>query len=60
VRKMHADTVAVLAEPAIKTRLQELGLFVVGSTPEELGRFLKAEMDKWGPVIKDANITVRE
>jgi tripartite-type tricarboxylate transporter receptor subunit TctC len=60
VRKLHADTVAVLAEPAIKTRLQELRLFVVGSTPDELGRFLKAEMDKWGPVIKDANITVRE
>jgi tripartite-type tricarboxylate transporter receptor subunit TctC len=33
---------------------------VVGSTPEELGRFLKSEMDKWGPVIKDANITIRE
>jgi tripartite-type tricarboxylate transporter receptor subunit TctC len=60
VRKMHADTVAVLAEPAIKARLEELGLFVVGSTPEELGRFLKSEMDKWGPVIKDANITIRE
>jgi tripartite-type tricarboxylate transporter receptor subunit TctC len=60
VRKMHAETVAVLAEPAIKARLEELGLFVVGSTPEELGRFLKSEMDKWGPVIKDANIPVRE
>jgi tripartite-type tricarboxylate transporter receptor subunit TctC len=56
VRKTHADIVAVLAEPAIRARLQELGLFVVGSTPDELGRFLKSEMDKWGPVI----ITVRE
>jgi tripartite-type tricarboxylate transporter receptor subunit TctC len=60
VRKMHADIVAVLAEPAVKSRLQDLGLFVVGSTPEELGRFLKAEMNKWAPVIKDANIVVRE
>jgi tripartite-type tricarboxylate transporter receptor subunit TctC len=60
VRKMHADTVAVLAEPAIKKRLEDLGLFVIGSTPDQLGHYLKAEMDKWGPVIKEAGITVRE
>src|SRR6266496_32313 len=46
VRRMHADTVAVLAEPAIKKRLEDLGLFVIGSTPDQLGHYLKAEMDK--------------
>jgi len=60
VRKMHADTAAVLAEPAIKRRLEDLGLFVIGSTPEELGKFHKAEMDKWEPVIKEAGISIRE
>ena len=30
---------------------------VHGSTPAELGAFLKAEMDKWGPVIKEAGIS---
>jgi tripartite-type tricarboxylate transporter receptor subunit TctC len=40
--------------------LEELGLFVVGSTPAELGRFLKSEMDKWGPLIKEAGISIRE
>jgi tripartite-type tricarboxylate transporter receptor subunit TctC len=58
VRKMHADTAAALADPAIKGRLEQLGLFVVGSTPDQLGRFLKAEMDKWGPLIKEAGIKV--
>jgi tripartite-type tricarboxylate transporter receptor subunit TctC len=60
VRKMNADTLAALADPTTKARLEQLGVAVIGSTPEELGRFLKAEMDKWGPVIKDANITIRE
>jgi tripartite-type tricarboxylate transporter receptor subunit TctC len=60
VRKMHADTAAALADPAIRGRLEELGLFVVGSTPAELGRFLKSEMDKWGPLIKEAGISIRE
>jgi tripartite-type tricarboxylate transporter receptor subunit TctC len=60
IRKMNADTLAALSDPTTKARLEQLGVAVSGSTPEELGRFLKSEMDKWGPVIKDANITIRE
>jgi tripartite-type tricarboxylate transporter receptor subunit TctC len=60
IKKMHADTVAALAEPKIKARLEELGLVVVGSTPEALGAYLKSEMEKWGPVIKGAGIRVQE
>jgi tripartite-type tricarboxylate transporter receptor subunit TctC len=60
IRKLNADTLAALADPVAKARLEHLGVDDNGSTPEELGRFLKFEMDKWGPVIKDANITIRE
>jgi tripartite-type tricarboxylate transporter receptor subunit TctC len=60
IRKMHADTAAALADPATKERLEQLGVVVVGSTPGELGAFLRAEMDKWAPVIKEAGITIRE
>jgi tripartite-type tricarboxylate transporter receptor subunit TctC len=60
VRKIHADTAAALRDPAIKRRLEQLGLFVVGSTPEELGAYLKAELAKWGPVIKEAGLKVGE
>ena len=60
IRKMHSDTVAVLAEPPIKAKLDALGVVVIGSTPQELGAHLKAEMDKWGPVVKAANIKVNE
>jgi tripartite-type tricarboxylate transporter receptor subunit TctC len=60
IRKMHADTVAALKDPATKERLEQLGVLVVGSTPEQLAAFLKAEMDKWAPVIKEAGISIRE
>jgi tripartite-type tricarboxylate transporter receptor subunit TctC len=60
VDKLQADTAAVLAEPAIKERIQNLGIKVQSSTPEQLAAHLKAEMDKWGPVIKSAGITARE
>jgi tripartite-type tricarboxylate transporter receptor subunit TctC len=56
VRKLHADTVAVLAEPATKERLEKTGVMVAASTPEQLGAHLKAETELWGPVIKAAGI----
>ena len=58
VRKMHADTVTALADPKIRGRLEEMGLFVVGSTPDQLAAYLKSELAKWGPVIRDAGIKV--
>jgi tripartite-type tricarboxylate transporter receptor subunit TctC len=60
IRKMHADTVAVLGEPAIKSKLDKLGVIIVGSTPAALGAHLREEMHKWGPVIRAANIRVSE
>jgi tripartite-type tricarboxylate transporter receptor subunit TctC len=60
IRKMHGDIVAALNDAVTKERLEQLGVVVVGSTPEALGAFLKSEMSKWGPVIKDAGITIRE
>jgi tripartite-type tricarboxylate transporter receptor subunit TctC len=56
VRKLHADTIAVLAEPAIRARLEQVGVEVVASTPEQLAARMRAEMDLWGPVIKAAGI----
>ena len=57
---MHTDTVAALTDPPTKERLEQLGVVVVGSSPAELAAFLKAEMDRWAPVIKEAGITIRE
>ena len=56
VRKINADTVRILAEPALKARLEKVGVEVVASTPQQLGARLKAETDQWGPIIKAAGI----
>jgi tripartite-type tricarboxylate transporter receptor subunit TctC len=58
IRKLHADTVIALSDPTIKERLEQLGVTVVGSTPEGLRAHLKSEMDKWGIIIKEAGIKV--
>lgn len=56
VGKVSDDTRRAVADPAVKARLEELGLFVMGSTADHLRGYLKSEMDLWGPIIKDANI----
>jgi tripartite-type tricarboxylate transporter receptor subunit TctC len=60
IRKMHTDTASALSDAVTKDRLEQLGVMVAGSTPAELATFLKAEMDKWAPVIKDAGISIHE
>lgn len=60
IRKINADANAVIREPAIKARFDKLGVIAAGSTPEALGVHLKNEMQKWGPVIKAANIKVAD
>jgi tripartite-type tricarboxylate transporter receptor subunit TctC len=60
IERINADAVAALGHPMVKERLEQFGATLVGSTPQELAAFLKAEMDKWGPVIREAKIKVDE
>jgi tripartite-type tricarboxylate transporter receptor subunit TctC len=56
VRKASADMAAALAHPETRARLDQLGVVVIGSSPEGLAKHLRSEMDKWGPVIREAGI----
>ena len=58
IAKINADTNAALVYPAVKSRFEDLGAVPKGSTPTELAAFLKSETDKWGPVIREAQIKV--
>jgi len=60
VDKLNADTVKVLADPAVKTRFAEFGVVAVSSTPEQFAAFIKDEMAKYAKLIKEANIKVNQ
>jgi len=59
IAKLNAAVVDALADPAVRTRLADLGVEIFPrdkQTPEALGAFQKAEIEKWWPIIKAAGI----
>jgi len=60
VTKLHADTVKLLAEPDVKQKFADLGVVAVSSTPEQFGAFIRSETEKYGKLIKEANIKVNQ
>jgi tripartite-type tricarboxylate transporter receptor subunit TctC len=59
IAKLSAATMAAMADTGVRQRFGELGLEVPArelQTPEALGAHHKAEIEKWWPVIKAANI----
>ena len=58
IARINADTNAALVYAPVKSRFEELGAVPKGSTQAELAAFLQSEIDKWGPVIREAKIRV--
>src|SRR5215472_4870164 len=56
VEKLSHDFVAALNTDAVKERLTKLGAIPIGSTSEEFDQKIRADYDKWGPIIKAAGI----
>jgi tripartite-type tricarboxylate transporter receptor subunit TctC len=54
--KIAKDTAEAMKSPVIKDRLIKLGATSIGSSPQEFGRLIKSDYDKWGPIIKAAGI----
>jgi tripartite-type tricarboxylate transporter receptor subunit TctC len=58
LERLHATLAKLLAEPAVRERLEAQSCDIVGGTPEALTDLVRAEQAKWGPIIRDKNITV--
>jgi tripartite-type tricarboxylate transporter receptor subunit TctC len=58
VTRLHDDWVKLAAEPDVKEGFAKLGVIAVASTPDEFRGFIRKEMDKYGKLIKEANIKV--
>jgi len=56
VTKLSAEVARIVRLPDVTERFQLDGAEPVGSTPKEFAAFLRAEMQKWSKVVKDAGI----
>jgi tripartite-type tricarboxylate transporter receptor subunit TctC len=56
VNKLSAESVRILKTPEVAERVANLGAEPVASTPAEYADFLKAEMARWGKVVRSAGI----
>jgi len=56
VRQLNAETNKALANPAIGSKLSELGVVVTPGTPDQFATFVKSQTELWSGVIKSAKI----
>ncbi len=59
IAKLNAATVQALADPAVRSRLADLGVEIFPherQTPEALGALVKADAEKWWPLINELGI----
>ncbi len=58
IARLNAEINAILEQPDVVQKLNAAGFDLIGGTPEEFGALIKAESDKWAPVIKSAGVKI--
>jgi tripartite-type tricarboxylate transporter receptor subunit TctC len=56
ISRLQQEVAHALRQPDVMERAKTLGLDLVGSSPDEFAKFQRAEIAKWGDVIRTANI----
>ena len=56
IAKIHSDVVKALELPEVKERLAKMGAEPSGESPAELAARIKEEYERWGEVVRKANI----
>jgi tripartite-type tricarboxylate transporter receptor subunit TctC len=56
IDRLNSELRTALAQADVRQRLQEFGADVVASTPAEFGAYLRAEVAKWGRIVREARI----
>jgi tripartite-type tricarboxylate transporter receptor subunit TctC len=47
-------------DPQVRARMESLGIKLLGGTPEQFSRHIRAEMDRWGTVLRRAGIKLED
>jgi tripartite-type tricarboxylate transporter receptor subunit TctC len=58
IDKLNAEVNRALADPAMQARLAELGGKPIAGTPEDFGKVIVSETEKWAPIVKTSGAKV--
>ena len=58
VARLNAEVAKILDLPDVKARFADQGLETAGGTPAQLDRWIRAELERWGKVIREQKITL--
>jgi len=58
IDRLNSEINAIFKMPDVQQKLSAAGFELVGGTPEQFGAMIKAEQEKWAPVIRSANIKI--
>lgn len=56
IQKLHADVSKVLQSPELRGELEKMGADVINNTPEQFGEQIHSDAQKWGEIIRKANV----
>jgi tripartite-type tricarboxylate transporter receptor subunit TctC len=56
VNRLNAEINRILQQPDVRERFQTLGVSPLSGTPDELGKYLRFEVDRWAKLIKERGI----
>ena len=56
IDKLNRETDAALADPKLKAQLADFGAIVMTGSPADFAKFIASEIEKWGKVVKFANL----
>ena len=60
IERLNKEIGKALAAPEVKDKLAVQGLYVEGGTPEQFGSYMRAEFEKWGRLVKETGMSLRE
>lgn len=58
IARLNSELSKIIAAPAMRERMIGLGYEPIGGTPERFNDFIRAELAKWAPVVKAANVRI--
>jgi tripartite-type tricarboxylate transporter receptor subunit TctC len=56
IARLHRDIVSALNEPDVRAKVAAMGLEIVGSNPDDLDRYVKAEYARWSTLVRETQI----